>query len=159
MNSHFNLVHLVQPIESWLEFSSMKICQRKFFPTLDCFKCIKSCSNPDADASQFSFPRWSLGKFFPTEQPLNWRGVESNLYFETLTKARLGNSQWKTILFIYHNFNWTQSFYCAHHSRISFSTPHNSEMEKLIDVKAVATNLNHIPSWQISRVLGFWSWN
>ena len=39
-------------------------------------------------------------------------------------------------------------FIVPHHSKISFSTP-NSEMKKLIDVKAVATNPNYISSWQI----------
>ena len=72
------------------------------------------------DASQSRSERWSLGKFFPSLH-LNWSWL-TNLYFETLTKARPGNPQWKTILFIYQNFNWTQSLYCAaaHHSRFLF---------------------------------------
>ena len=43
-------------------------------------------------------------------------------------------------------------FIVPHHSKISFSTP-NSEMKKLIDVKAVATNPNYISSWQIFDLL------
>ena len=67
--SHFDLVHLVQTNWKLIRNFLWQICQRKFCPTLDCFKCIKSCRrNPNA--SQFSFPRWSLGEFFPSSSEL-----------------------------------------------------------------------------------------
>ena len=43
-------------------------------------------------------------------------------------------------------------FIVPHHSKISFSTP-NSEMKKLIDVKAVATNPNYISNWHFFDLL------
>ena len=120
----FNQVHKsLHEFSPWIHL--WVISQRKFFPTLNCFKCIKSCRSSSSNAaSQFKFPWWSLAKFFPSDLPLNWRTPK--LIFWNPYKGTPGKLSMKTILFIYQNFNWTQSFIL----RIIHDFFSNSEMKK-----------------------------
>ena len=121
MYSSINLVHLKQLkvdysflLETILTADNLPKKILSNFGLLQMHQELQEQQQSKCISIQFSRDE-ALASFSPP--PSLWiGGVDCelpNLYFETLTKARLDNSQWKTILFIYHNFNWTQSFYCA----------------------------------------------